>query len=212
MGALDAYASQVAAGATVSLRPAGSSMLPLIRSRQLVTVEPVESSTVEVGDIVLARVKGVTYLHLVSAVDKTRKRVQIGNNRGRVDGWTDYVRLYGLCTSIDGSAATKYRRQTTNRRHLTISRPMRQPAMSVVSGPGKQQGSGATFSSERSERLGKRCEPQAVAGPCASGPPVYDRKPERQKGTSLSSVAPQALPSICSGVGLRNPFRPRSPT
>ena len=54
MGALDAYAAQVAAGETVSFRPTGSSMVPLIRSRQLVTVVPVKSSAVEVGDIVLA--------------------------------------------------------------------------------------------------------------------------------------------------------------
>jgi hypothetical protein len=102
MGALDVYAAQVAAGETVSFRPTGSSMVPLIRSRQLVTVVPVKSSAVEVGDIVLARVKGNVYLHLVSAVDDTRGRVQISNNRGRVNGWTDHARVYGLCTSVEG--------------------------------------------------------------------------------------------------------------
>ena len=48
----------MAAGATVDFRPTGSSMVPLIRSRQLVTVTPVDPTTLEVGDIVLARVAG----------------------------------------------------------------------------------------------------------------------------------------------------------
>ena len=56
----------------------------------------------EVGDIVLARVAGAVYLHLVSAVDQARKRVQISNNRGRVNGWTNHARLFGICTAVDG--------------------------------------------------------------------------------------------------------------
>jgi len=43
-------------------------MVPLIRSRQLVTAAPVDPARVEVGDIVLAKVAGTIYLHLVSAV------------------------------------------------------------------------------------------------------------------------------------------------
>ena len=100
MGALDAMASRVAAGATVEFRPTGSSMVPLIRSRQLVTVVPVDPARVEVGDIVLARVAGTVYLHLVSAIDGGR--FQISNNRGRVNGWTNHARVYGLCVTVDG--------------------------------------------------------------------------------------------------------------
>lgn len=77
-------------------------MVPLIRSRQLVTVAPVDPTKVQVGDIVLARVAGTTYLHLVSAVDTGRGRVQISNNRGRVNGWTDHARLYGICMAVGG--------------------------------------------------------------------------------------------------------------
>jgi hypothetical protein len=102
MGALDAVAARVAAGATVSFRPTGSSMVPLIRSRQLVTVAPVDPRAVEVGDIVLARVAGSVYLHLVSALERGGSRVQISNNRGRVNGWTSYPRVYGICTAVDG--------------------------------------------------------------------------------------------------------------
>ncbi len=76
MGVLDAIAGRVAAGATVDFRPSGSSMVPQIRSRQLVTVAPADPSKVDVGDIVLARVGGTVYLHLVSAVDANAGRVQ----------------------------------------------------------------------------------------------------------------------------------------
>jgi hypothetical protein len=101
MGMLDAAAARVAAGATVELRPSGSSMVPLIRSRQRVTVAPVDPAKLEVGDIVLARVAGTVYLHLVSAVDQARRRVQISNNHGRVNGWTSHDRVFGICVAVD---------------------------------------------------------------------------------------------------------------
>jgi hypothetical protein len=103
MGVLDAIAARVAAGATVDFRPGGSLMVPLIRSRQLVTVAPVDPRKVEVGDIVLARVAGPVYLHLVCAVDAGAGRVQISNNRGRVNGWTNHARIYGICTAVEGA-------------------------------------------------------------------------------------------------------------
>ncbi|MFD0574468.1 S26 family signal peptidase [Kitasatospora gansuensis] len=101
---LDAIASRLADGATVEFRPTGSSMVPLIRSRQQVVVTPADPSKLQAGDIVLARVAGTVYLHLVSAVDPARRRVQISNNRGRVNGWTGHDRVFGICTSVDGVA------------------------------------------------------------------------------------------------------------
>ncbi|MGW4890823.1 S26 family signal peptidase [Kitasatospora sp. NPDC004240] len=103
MGALDAVAARVAGGATVEFRPSGSSMVPLIRSKQPVVVAPVDPALLEVGDIVLARVSGTVYLHLVSSVDPARRRVQISNNRGRVNGWTNHDRVFGICVAVDGS-------------------------------------------------------------------------------------------------------------
>jgi hypothetical protein len=101
---MDAMAASVAAGSAVEFRPRGSSMVPLIRSRQLVSVSPVDPARVEVGDIVLARVAGAVYLHLVSAVDHGGGRVQISNNSGRVNGWTTHAKVFGICTSVDGAA------------------------------------------------------------------------------------------------------------
>lgn len=101
---LDAVAGRVAGGATVEFRPSGSSMVPLIRSRQQVVVAPVDPSKLEAGDIVLARVAGTVYLHLVSAVDRARERVRISNNRGRVNGWTSHDRVFGICLAVEGAA------------------------------------------------------------------------------------------------------------
>lgn len=94
---MDSVVRRVAAGEMVAFRPVGSSMVPLIKSRQLVTVVPVLPELVEPGDIVLARVVGSLYLHLVSVVDRERRRVQISNNRGRAKGWTSAAAVSSKC-------------------------------------------------------------------------------------------------------------------
>ena len=104
---MEAMAIRVAAGDTVE----GSSMIPLIRSRDLVRVAPVDPTSLEIGDIVLARVSGTVYLHLVSAVDAGRERVQISNNRCRANGWTTYVRVFGICTSVEGRERPRVQRK-----------------------------------------------------------------------------------------------------
>jgi hypothetical protein len=110
---MDAIAARVAGGETVEFRPTGNSMVPLIQSRQNVRVEPVDATKVEVGDIVLVRVAGTTYLHLVSALDHERARVQISNNRGRVNGWTGHARVYGICTVVNDIARPRTQGKTT---------------------------------------------------------------------------------------------------
>ncbi|BAU87138.1 hypothetical protein SLA_6269 [Streptomyces laurentii] len=42
------------------------------------------------------------YLHLVSALDPAHKRVQISNDRGRVNGWTGHDRVFGIRVAVDG--------------------------------------------------------------------------------------------------------------
>ncbi|MET9464621.1 S26 family signal peptidase [Streptomyces sp. NPDC006544] len=101
MGMLDAQADRVREGATVEFRPTGTSMVPLVLSRQRVRVAPVVPALLEAGDIVLARVSGTVYLHLVTAVDPPRRRVQISNNRGHVNGWTSHDRVFGICLAVD---------------------------------------------------------------------------------------------------------------
>jgi hypothetical protein len=60
-------------------------MVPLIRSRQLVAVAPVDPSKLELGDIVLARVAGTVYLHLVSSLDPTRTCVPHNSAAWRIE-------------------------------------------------------------------------------------------------------------------------------
>lgn len=79
-------------GEQVSIRPSGSSMTPRIKSRQEITIEPLNEG-VKVGDVVLARVSGRYYIHLVSAIDGDR--VQISNNHGHVNGWTHKTKVFG---------------------------------------------------------------------------------------------------------------------
>ena len=64
-----------------------------------VTVEPCDPSTLAVGDIVLVRVHGNDYLHLVKAMDK--ERFQIGNNRGGINGWVGPHCIYGKATKVE---------------------------------------------------------------------------------------------------------------
>jgi len=85
---------QLKQGRTVTIRPCGHSMTPLILSKQQVELKPAKSDDVEVGDIVLCKVRGKTYLHLVKA--KQGNRVLIGNNKGGTNGWTSTV--YGVKT------------------------------------------------------------------------------------------------------------------
>jgi hypothetical protein len=103
MGTLDSIAARVAAGSTVDFRPSGSSMVPLIGSRQLVTVAPANPAKVEVGDVVLAKVAGTVYLHLVSAIDEAGGRIQTSNNHGPGNGWTNHAKIYGICIAVDGT-------------------------------------------------------------------------------------------------------------
>jgi len=72
-------------------------MVPLIRSRQPVTLEPCTWEDCEKGDMVYCKVKGNMYTHLVKAKNPKRG-VLIGNNRGRNNGWTK--RVYGKVTAV----------------------------------------------------------------------------------------------------------------
>lgn len=70
-----------------------------INSGQKCTVEPVGERELEVGDIVLCKVRGNQYLHLIKA---TRgKQFQIGNNRGHINGWITRNAIFGVLVSVE---------------------------------------------------------------------------------------------------------------
>ena len=84
-------------GENIISREPGHSMEPLIASRQPVVIHPAQWAEVAKGDIVLCRVRGHYYTHKVLAVNSGRG-VLIGNNHGRVNGWTKQV--YGKVTEV----------------------------------------------------------------------------------------------------------------
>ncbi len=62
------------------------------------TVKPLADNAIEIGSIVLCKVNGAQYLHIVKAV--SGERFQIGNNRGRINGWTSRHNIYGIVTNV----------------------------------------------------------------------------------------------------------------
>jgi len=93
------YIEQLSRGETVQFRPRGNSMSGKIESGQLVTVAPVANYALEIGKIVLCKVNGAQYLHLIKAI--SGERFQIGNNRGRINGWTSRRNIYGIVIRIE---------------------------------------------------------------------------------------------------------------
>jgi hypothetical protein len=99
MGWASHYIEKLRKGETVSFRPRGNSMTGKIESGQLCTVEPVDPTSVKAGDIVLCKVRGREYLHLVKAIQGAR--FQIGNNRGHINGWITASGIFGRCTRVE---------------------------------------------------------------------------------------------------------------
>jgi len=99
MGWASHYIAKLKAGETVQFRPRGNSMTGKVNSGDLCTVAPVDPSILKSGDIVLCKVNGNQYLHLVTAVQG--KRYQISNNHGHVNGWVGPNAIYGICTKVE---------------------------------------------------------------------------------------------------------------
>jgi len=99
MGWASHYIEKLRRGETVRFRPRGYSMTGKIESGQLCTVEPVDPSSLKVGEIVLCKVKGREFLHLIRAIQGAR--FQIGNNRGHVNGWITANGIFGRCNCIE---------------------------------------------------------------------------------------------------------------
>lgn len=78
-----------------------------VESGDLVTVQSLvkeELNSLKVGDIVLCAVKGSQYLHLVTGIRKQGSDVislQIGNNKGKLNGWTSAKNIFGKCVKVE---------------------------------------------------------------------------------------------------------------
>lgn len=90
--------NELSQGRAVKIRPRGNSMLPKIKSGSLCSIVPAVWSEVEIDDIVLCRVKGKDYLHIISAKDQARG-LRIQNASGFVNGWTH--RVFGKLVKVE---------------------------------------------------------------------------------------------------------------
>jgi phage repressor protein C with HTH and peptisase S24 domain len=97
MGWADGAIKKLQRGEAATIKPKGNSMRGKVDSGATVIVEP--SDEYSKGDIVLVKVKGRVYLHLIKAIKDNR--YQIGNNRGGINGWVSKSAIYGLATKID---------------------------------------------------------------------------------------------------------------
>ncbi len=70
-----------------------------VNDGDLVTLDPCDPARLSVGDVVLVRVRGRDYLHLIKAINGGR--FLIGNNRGGTNGWVGHNCIYGVATKIE---------------------------------------------------------------------------------------------------------------
>lgn len=90
------YIEQLQSGNQIKFRPRGNSMSGKIESGQLVTVDP-DCANLKIGDIVLCKVKGSVYLHLIKSIKGSQ--YLIGNNKNRLNGWTNTI--FGKVVKIE---------------------------------------------------------------------------------------------------------------
>jgi hypothetical protein len=117
MGWATRYIDALKRGETVQFRPRGHSMTGKVNDGQLVTVAPLTDEFPEEGDVVLCKVNGREYLHLVKAVTAVceeekdadgkltalvrRPRYLIGNNKGHTNGWTSAANVFGKVVKVE---------------------------------------------------------------------------------------------------------------
>ena len=87
-------------GETCKVVGFGQSMTPILKSGQPVICIPVTENTVlKKKDIVLCKVKGSYYLHMISSI-KNGVSYQISNNHGHVNGTISRNSIYGKVVEI----------------------------------------------------------------------------------------------------------------
>lgn len=82
-----------------------------VNDGDLVTLAPCNPTSLSVGDIVLVRVHGNDYLHLIKAIDS--ERFQIGNNRGGINGWVRANGIYGVAVKVEAYSAERRKQGPT---------------------------------------------------------------------------------------------------
>lgn len=88
---------RLANGETFITTEGGNSMTPIIESKQPTKLAPCKWEDCEIGDIVFCKVHGSYFTHLVKGKNDKRGLL-IGNNHGKINGWTKNV--YGKVIEI----------------------------------------------------------------------------------------------------------------
>ena len=97
MGWASRAIADLQSGVSTIIKPRGRSMKGLVEDGQTVRLDPIPpDGEINKGDIVLCRVQGHEYLHLVHAVGPCG--YLIGNARGHLNGWTPRSRIFGRLT------------------------------------------------------------------------------------------------------------------
>ena len=85
-------------------------MTPKIVSGASVTLAPVtDPEILKRGDAVLVSIGRTIYVHLVTAI--TKDLVQISNNHGHVNGWTNKKNVYGVVIAVDNHPKKEKKRK-----------------------------------------------------------------------------------------------------
>ena len=98
MGWVNDARKELSAGQQVQVRPIGGSMRGRIESGQLVTIAPVDPSTVQVNDVVFVAWRGNFLLHLVKELNDGQ--LLIGNNLGKINGWVSTSAVIGKVIAV----------------------------------------------------------------------------------------------------------------
>jgi len=89
-------------GKTATVKPRGNSMRPIIFDGDTVTLDPIKDpDTLRKGTVVLCRVNGRDYLHLIKAIKHPGPRFQIANRKGRVNGWVGTNSIFGIVADVE---------------------------------------------------------------------------------------------------------------
>jgi len=98
VGELMGWASHAIAelqkGNSTIVKPRGHSMEGFVEDGQAVRLDPIPpDGEIRKGDVVLCRVRGHEYLHLVHATGP--RGCLIGNARGHLNGWAPRSHIFG---------------------------------------------------------------------------------------------------------------------
>lgn len=91
--------NQLRLGNSITMNPRGHSMTGRINDGDFVTIRPLKNNEkIEENSIVLVRVKGLAYLHLIKQVviNPKEEAYLIGNNKGGINGWVTRDDIYGI--------------------------------------------------------------------------------------------------------------------